>query len=127
MLRLHFLHHRKILPLLCRCAWDSLTMFLHEALDRRDDFPGDILVPLTSGGMVCEPNADYVLWQDDVPEAGLVELLLYDISGRMIAGSSQNYLIGTHQVNFYGLSEGVYFFVMRAGDHSETERVVVLK
>ncbi|MCD4776601.1 MAG: transposase zinc-binding domain-containing protein [Candidatus Aegiribacteria sp.] len=51
MLRLHFLHHRKLLPMLCRCAWDSLSIFLHEALDRRDVFPGGILVPQTFGGM----------------------------------------------------------------------------
>lgn len=51
MLRLHFLHHRRLLPMLCRCAWDSLTMFLHNELDRRDVFPGGILVPQTFGGM----------------------------------------------------------------------------
>ncbi len=51
MLRLHFLHHRKLLPILCRCAWDSLMIFLHEALDRKDVFPGGILVPQTFGGM----------------------------------------------------------------------------
>ncbi len=51
MLRLHFLHHRRLLPKLCRCAWDSLTISLHEALDRRDVFPGGILVPQTFGGM----------------------------------------------------------------------------
>ena len=48
MLRLHFLHHRKLLPKLCRCAWDSITMFLHKALDRKDVFPNGILVPQTS-------------------------------------------------------------------------------
>ena len=37
--------------MLCRCAWDSLSIFLHEALDRRDVFPGGILVPQTFGGM----------------------------------------------------------------------------
>ncbi len=51
MLRLHILHHRKLLPKLCRCAWDSLTMFLHEVLDRKDVLPGGILVPQTFGGM----------------------------------------------------------------------------
>jgi len=52
MLRLHFLHHRELLPKLCRCAWNSLTMFLHEVLERKDVFPGGILVPQTFGGMV---------------------------------------------------------------------------
>ncbi len=51
MLRLYFLHHRKLLPMLCRCAWDALTTFLNEALDRRDVFPGGIFVPQTFGGM----------------------------------------------------------------------------
>jgi hypothetical protein len=36
---------------------DSLTMFLQEALDRRDVFPGGILVPQTFGGMAnWNPN-----------------------------------------------------------------------
>ena len=51
MLRLHFLHHRRLLPRLCRCAWKSLTLFLHEYFERRDIFPGGILVPQTFGGM----------------------------------------------------------------------------
>ncbi len=51
MLRLHFMHHRKLLPRLCRCAWVSLTMFFHEALDRRDVSSGGILVPQTFGDM----------------------------------------------------------------------------
>ncbi|MCD4700275.1 MAG: hypothetical protein K8S24_00310, partial [Candidatus Aegiribacteria sp.] len=51
MLRLHFLHHRKLLPMLCRCAWDVLTMFLHKAIDRRDVYPGGILVPQAFEGM----------------------------------------------------------------------------
>ena len=37
--------------MLCRCAWDALTMFHHEALKRKDVFPGAILVPQTFGGM----------------------------------------------------------------------------
>ncbi|NOQ23606.1 MAG: hypothetical protein GQ565_13285 [Candidatus Aegiribacteria sp.] len=45
------MHHRKLLPKLCGCAWDSLTIFLHEAFDRRDVFPGGILVLQTFGGM----------------------------------------------------------------------------
>lgn len=39
------------MPKLCRCAWDSLTIFLHEALDCKDVFHGGILVPQTFGGM----------------------------------------------------------------------------
>ncbi len=60
-------------------------------------------------------------------EAGFVELMLYDVSGRIIAESSQNFQTGTHSVSFHELSEGVYFCVMRAGDYSATRRVIVLR
>jgi hypothetical protein len=39
---LHFMYHRKLLQKLCGCAWDSITMFLHEAHGRDDVFPGGI-------------------------------------------------------------------------------------
>ena len=51
LLRLHFLHHRRLLPRLCGCAWKSVTTFLHEATGRRDLFPGGVLVPQTFGGL----------------------------------------------------------------------------
>jgi len=51
LLRLHFLHHRKLLPKLCRCTWESITSFVHEALGRDDVYPGGVLVPQTFGGL----------------------------------------------------------------------------
>lgn len=48
---MHFLHHRKLLPKLCRCAWKSVVLFLHEYFERKDVFPGAILVPETFGGL----------------------------------------------------------------------------
>jgi hypothetical protein len=51
ILRLHFLHHRRLLPKLCGCAWRSVTAFVHEAMDRNDVFPGGVLVPQTFGGL----------------------------------------------------------------------------
>ena len=47
--------------MLCRCAWDTLSMFLHEALDQKDVFPGGILVPQTFGGMAnWNPHTCYL-------------------------------------------------------------------
>lgn len=61
-----------------------------------------------------------------VPEAGLVKLSLYDVSGRVITQTSQELPIGTHSVNFTGLAEGVYFCKMSAGEFSATERIVII-
>ncbi|MCD4709199.1 MAG: hypothetical protein K8S62_15860 [Candidatus Sabulitectum sp.] len=75
MFRLHFLHHRKLLPKLCRCAWDSLSLFLQEALDRRDVFAGGILVPQTFGGMANWNPHVHALITDT--SRAIVELLSY--------------------------------------------------
>lgn len=58
----------------------------------------------------------------NLPEAGLVNLSLYDVSGRVVAEIPA----GTHSVDFDVL-EGIFFCTMRAGDFSATERVVVLR
>ncbi|MCK5117543.1 MAG: transposase, partial [Candidatus Aegiribacteria sp.] len=93
MLRLHFLHHRKLLPKFCRCAWDSLTMFLHEALDRRDVFPGGILVPQTFGGMAnWNPNVHALItdacWDREGNYYPMPELDTTDLQGieKLFAG-----------------------------------------
>ena len=62
-----------------------------------------------------------------VPEPGMVALRLYDITGRVIARTSQEFPTGTHSVAFNNLVEGVYFCTMSAGDFTATERMIVLK
>ena len=65
--------------------------------------------------------------QVSVPQSVIVDLLLYDVSGRLIAQHSQELPGGEHSVSFSNLHEGVYFCTMRAGDFTATERIVVLK
>ena len=93
MFRLHFLHHRKLLPKLCRCAWGALTIFLHEALDRRDVFPGGILVPQTFGGMAnWNPHVHALItdtcWDREVNCYPMPEINTTDIKGieKLFAG-----------------------------------------
>ncbi len=62
-----------------------------------------------------------------VPESGAVDLVLHDVTGRIVSQHSQELPSGTHSVYFNNLSEGVYFCTMRGGDFTATERIVVLK
>ena len=62
-----------------------------------------------------------------VSEDVSVELTLYDISGRIVEVVTQELSVGTHSIDFFEISEGVYFCTMTAGEFSATERVVVLK
>ena len=84
---------------------------------------------ITSWALLPSENPSYGYFSAliAVPEPGMVELQVYDVTGRIIAGSSREFSAGTHSVNFHGLAEGVYFCVMRAGDYTATERVVVLR
>ena len=61
-----------------------------------------------------------------VPETVILELSLYDVSGRVITKTSQEFVTGTHSVNFTGLATGVYFCTMQAEQFSATERIVVI-
>ena len=61
-----------------------------------------------------------------VPEPETVYLHLYDVSGRVVAESTHDFLVGSYSVNFIGLSQGVYFCVMRAGDFFTSVKVVIL-
>ena len=88
LLRLYFLHHRKLLPKLCRCAWDSLRIFLHESLERKDVFPGGILVSQTFGGMAnWNPHVHSLItdacWDREgnqyvIPEIGTADLKMIE-------------------------------------------------
>ena len=62
-----------------------------------------------------------------VPQSAMVNLLLHDVTGRIIAQHSQELPGGEHSVSFNNLHGGVYFCTMRAGDFTATERVIILK
>ncbi len=61
-----------------------------------------------------------------IPENGMIDLTVFDITGRIIAKYSQEFPIGTHTVTWSGITEGVYFCRMQAGNSTATERMVVL-
>ncbi|NOQ23453.1 MAG: T9SS type A sorting domain-containing protein [Candidatus Aegiribacteria sp.] len=94
----------------------------------------DVLFSYNSGDITSwallpamNPSFGYLAVMITVPEPGMVKLVVCDLSGRIIANSSEEFSIGTHSVNFHGLGEGVYFCVMRAGKFTATERVIVLE
>ncbi len=84
---------------------------------------------IASWGLLPPENPSYGFYSAmiTVPEPRMVELTLYDVSGRVVAESLQEFPIGTHSVIFEGLAEGVYFCAMRAGEYTATEKVVVLE
>lgn len=83
-------------------------------------------VPSWSLHAAENPSHGYFSALVSVPEPGLVKLFLFDVSGRVVAQTLQEFSKGVHSVNFAGLAEGVYFCRMRAGEFSATERIVVL-
>jgi len=76
---------------------------------------------------VANPSFGNLSIHVSVPQSAIVDLLLYDVTGRIIFRYSQELPGGEHSVYFNNLHEGVYFCTMRAGDFTATERIVVLK
>ncbi len=72
------------------------------------------------------PSDGFFSAQVSVPEAGSIKLSLYDVSGRVVAQTSQEFPAGSHSINFAELAQGVYFCTMRAGDFAATDRIVVI-
>ncbi len=85
------------------------------------------VVPSWSLSITENPSYSFFSALVTVPEAGLVNLSLYDVSGRVVTEVLQELPTGTHSVNFAGIAEGVYFCVMNAENFTSTERIVVLK
>jgi hypothetical protein len=61
-----------------------------------------------------------------VPQQERVNLVVHDITGRIITRFSQELPGGSHYITFSSLPGGLYFCTMHAGDFTATERVVVL-
>jgi hypothetical protein len=75
----------------------------------------------------ANPSIGNFAVQASIQQSEMVDLLLYDVTGRVITQQSQQLPGGEHSVSFNNLQEGVYFCTMRAGDFTAAERIVVLK
>jgi hypothetical protein len=65
-----------------------------------------------------------------LPEPQNVKLTIYDVLGRRVKTFiNEHRQAGVHAITFdaSGLSSGVYFYRLRAGDQTETRRMVLLK
>jgi hypothetical protein len=73
--------------------------------------------------------------QFDLPEPGLTQLAIYDITGKSVRALVDDYLgAGNHSVVWDGrnssgqpVSSGVYFYRISVGDHTATKRMLFLK
>jgi hypothetical protein len=65
-----------------------------------------------------------------LPFTELVKLTIYDVTGRQVEIlTNQVFSVGEHRLTFMGsnLSSGVYFIRLEAGNHMQTEKLVLLK
>jgi len=64
-----------------------------------------------------------------LPEAGSVELVIYDVLGNELMKYSENQEAGYHKFEFDGsdLTSGLYFYRLQAGSFLETKKMVLMK
>jgi len=65
-----------------------------------------------------------------IPDAGLVSLQVYNLLGEVVATLvNEEKPIGSYEVKFSstGLSSGIYFYRLQAGDFNETKKMILLR
>jgi len=78
-------------------------------------------------GAECNPSFGTVSIEFELFESKLVELIIFDISGRMVHQVCDGYSSGRNEVELTDLRTGIYFVRMTSRDFQGTERFVVLE
>ena len=66
----------------------------------------------------------------ELPESGMVELLVFDLLGRKVATLVDEYVTkGKHQIVFEAsnLSSGIYIYRLKVGDFLQTKKMTLIK
>jgi hypothetical protein len=71
-----------------------------------------------------------ISWQ--LPVSGYVTLKIYDVLGREVAKLINEFQqAGIHNLNFniqnFQLPSGVYFYIIQAGDFTQTKKMILMK
>jgi hypothetical protein len=119
---------------------DGLIAKLRQGDDEDErglDRSGDVVVARATGIVATAPNPfnPKTTISYYIPQAGHVELAVFDIRGRMVKRLvDESVGAGEHSVAWMGtdsrgsrVASGVYFFRMRSGEVVDTKRVVMIK
>ena len=91
---------------------------------------GNIPVDFSLGQNYPNPFNPTTTFQFDVPKSSVVEITLFDINGRHIRTLVNKQLTAgkySASIDGSGISSGVYFYRLRAGDLNFTRKMVLMK
>ncbi len=80
--------------------------------------------------LYINPNSAFSMFSVNfsISESALIELLIFDMSGRLVRQSPATiYSSGLHQVNYSDLATGLYICRMTADDFIATQQFVAIK
>ena len=85
--------------------------------------------PVTTSliGARCNPSYETASIEFILNESMMVELMVFNLSGRMVREVSDEYPSGMNEVEVSDLRTGVYFVRMISGDFNGTERFVLIE
>ncbi len=65
----------------------------------------------------------------ELPKTSDIVFTVYDILGRRVYSEYHNKTAGTYEIDFdaSGFASGIYFYSVKAGDYSETRKMILLK
>ena len=79
-------------------------------------------------GAIPNPAAGLMKLEFSIPEPCVVQLCIFDISGRLIGNPvNSEFPAGQQEVQLNDLRPGIYFVRMKAGEFTATRRFVVIE
>lgn len=102
--------------------------------------PDTVLVAdITTGWTELQNNDDFLFsnnypnpfnsntyFEVSIPEKGRLIISVYDLSGKDIISSSENYLAGNHKFSYYSASKGLYLIKVSYKDRFQTKKISCL-
>ena len=106
-----------------------VTVYKRRTLDPITDAQEQDSAPLLEDNYPNPFNPSTVI-RFSLPEAAMVTLRVYDMSGRLVATlADRHFEAGTHDAAFDGssLASGMYYYTIRAADRVETRSMLLVK
>jgi len=112
--------------------FDDLRLAKKVLVDINDEFVSALPSNYSLFQNYPNPFNPSTIIQYQIPEDNFITIKVYDILGKEVAiVVSEQKSMGAYRIEFdasdFGLTSGVYFYTLKAGDFSETKKLILMK
>jgi penicillin V acylase-like amidase (Ntn superfamily) len=116
---------------------DALASYIGEqpewVIDSMANYPENTICisgSVDSASSITSTSTPLTTIRYDLPSSGFVILRIYNLAGRQIETLvNENQAVGAHEITWRaeGLPSGVYFYILKSGEYTETKKLILQK